>query len=140
MKIINVENFEINNGVLITSDLGEVYAQLPETGDSQHSFIDGRDDDKLLEDIVSTVNKSYTDEQLSVLTELGTLDYKIEELENTGLYVAINNADINNYVFLRESNYNNYYNVFLLESIKYNQEAQYKYSSLLDELYQRMVG
>ena len=134
MKIINIENYEIGNGINVTiekdGDTYNTYLQLPETGDSKHSFLDGNNNDELLNDIAIFVSGKYTDTQLSILTNLGTLDFYHEE--NNGYHVAVDKADTDNYVFLKESSYNSYYNVFMLVQI--DREDCFYNKSLEDEL------
>jgi len=122
INILSVSNYEIGNGIEVKAKINgseySAYMQLPTCGDSQHSFETNNsfeNEDELLDEIAELVESEYSDEQLSVLIELGTLDYKIEELDDfSGNFIAMDKQDKDSFIKLNESRLNSYYNIYAL--------------------------
>lgn len=127
MEILNITNYNIGSGIEVeVKKDGEeyrAYLQLPDCGDSQHSFLDETDDswededgNSLLTLIVAEVQSKYSNLDLIALTEIGTLNYESEEED--GSYVIVDKEDDDNFKFMQDSPYSSYYNTFLLKDIE----------------------
>ena len=118
MKIVDIKNYEKDNGIeVLIEENGEkykAYLQYPETGDSEHAFLDGTKNDELLERIVNEVESKYSSRELNALTHFGYFaDVNIREENGEEIFYT----DFEEDGEYRISPYTVYYNVEVWEKL-----------------------
>ncbi len=144
MKLKSVINYEIGNGIEVYAEKNNkkyhAYLQMPETGDSQHAFLDTNTDEDVLKEIVEEVEKQYKNIELCMLTELGSLDYKRAIFKPSGyrkdFYVFVAENDPDDYQYFMESDYADYYNTVLIEPLE-NDQFLLEDEDLMEELHNK---
>jgi len=126
MKLISIDQYDpdtkgIEACVEKNGKILKAYLQMPETPDSEHSFLDENDDVELLGEIVNTVEQEYNSIELTMISEFGSTDYKyisfISETTGIELYIFVSESDADDYHYYVKSPYSEYYNVFLIEKM-----------------------
>lgn len=138
-EIKSISVYEQDNGFEIVATVdGEeykVYGQLPDCPDSQHSFLDGNDEDEnseILNAIVGAADDEHSNFDFSVFCKLGHMGgYRYEKYGR--YYVVVDETDIDEYFFAKESPYSDYYNTFMLADLD---EGDYHDEGLMEKLHE----